>query len=143
MSAAVAIILPALIIPVVIVAVTAVVISVVIPTVTHMAMMFLIMRNVFMVVPVVLHKVDPFTACMVLTAMFAPVSGMARRDVQVDWRTIFHHAAHDNRPGVDQLRRRIVANIDPAVEAGLSDADRYANVGSDDLGGGCDQCGSE
>jgi hypothetical protein len=139
MSVAVAIILPALIIPVVTAAVTAVVI----PTVIHMAMMFLITRNVFMVVPVVLHKVDPFAACMVLTAMFTPVSGMARRDVQVDWRTIFHHAAHDNRPGVDQLRRRIVANIDPAVEAGLPDADRYANVGSEDLGGGGEQCGSE
>jgi hypothetical protein len=43
-------------------------------------------RHVFVVVPIVSHKVDRPTAGVVLRAVLAPVFLVARRHVQVDWR---------------------------------------------------------
>jgi hypothetical protein len=51
-----------------------------------------------------------------------------------------HHADRDrldhNRLRVDQLGLREAAYVEPTVEAGLADADRYADVCSE-RGSGC------
>ena len=52
------------------------VIAVVFPTI---AVMFLVTRDVLAVVPVVLHKEDPFAAGVVFAAVIAPMFGVARR----------------------------------------------------------------
>jgi len=61
------------------------VLVVVIPVV---AMMFLIMRNVLAVIPVVIHKEDPLAAGVVLMAVPTPVSCVASGHVQVDRRAV-------------------------------------------------------
>jgi len=52
------------------------------------AMLFLVKRHVFALVPTVLYKVDPLVAGIVRAAVFAPVLGMARGDMQVDRRAL-------------------------------------------------------
>lgn len=139
-----AVILILLIIPAIVSVVIPVIIVAVIAAIAHMrAMTLLVTGNILMVVPVVLHKVDPFAAGIVLMAVFAPVSGMAGRDVKVDWLAICHHSAYDNRLGIDNLRLRVVANVDATVKTGLPHTDRYADIGSKYRCRSCGQYGGE
>jgi hypothetical protein len=93
-------------------------------------MMFLVVRNVFVLIPVVAHKVDPFVAGVVFTAMPAPVSGMARWDAQVDRLTIHRYPLDDPRLTIENAWRRIATtNVDLPIKTGLADADRYADIG--------------
>jgi len=133
------IVIPALII-VVMTVVAAVILAVFL---TSIALLTLIVRNVFAVVPVVLHKIDPLPAGAVLVAVLAPVLCMTRRHVQVDRRAHDRHPLNDDRLWVDQLRRRIAANVDAPVETGLADAYRYAKVGGKHRRCRDDQCGGE
>jgi len=91
----------------------------------------LVAGHVFVVVPVVSHKVDRPAAGVVSRAMLTPVFLMPRRHVQVDrrrgnilWRLLDHDGSR-----VNQLWWRDVANIDLPVEAGLADADRHTHIG--------------
>ena len=51
--------------------------------VSAIAMTFLVTRCVLMLVPVVLHKVDPLATGVIFAAVFAPIFLMARADVQI------------------------------------------------------------
>src|SRR5450759_1483844 len=103
-----------------------------IPVIT---MLFLITRSILAVVPVVLHKEDPLAAGVVFAAVLAPMFGVARRYAQIDRRAIHRHPLDCHRLTIDHLWLRIVANIEPAIEAGLADADRDSNVGGECRGG--------
>src|SRR6267142_4188558 len=94
-------------------------------------------RHVFVVVPVVAHKIDRPTAGVILGAVLAPVLLVSRRHVQVDWRgrNEFRRPSDHNRLWVYQLWLRDVANVDLPVKSGLADADRHAYVGSERRGG--------
>jgi len=100
------------------------------------AMMFPVMRSVFAVVPAVLHKENSLSAGVVVAAMPAPMSGVARRHVQVDRRAVRGYLLDYDRPAVDDLRLRIFADVEPTIEAGLPDAERHANVGGECRRGG-------
>ena len=91
----------------------------------------LVTRHVFVVVPVVSHKVDRPAAGVVLRAMLTPVFLVARRHVQVDRRggNKLRRPLDHNGLRVNQLWPRDVANIDLPVEAGLADADRHTHIG--------------
>lgn len=135
-------------IPVFVTLVMAVVAAVVLAVVlavflTAIALLALIIGNVLAGVPVVLDEVDPLPAGMVLVAILAPVLGVAGWNVQVDRRAHDRYPLDDDRLRVDQLRRRIAANVDAAIEAGLADAYRDANVGGKRWRGGDDQCGGK
>lgn len=93
------------------------------------AMPFLITRNILPVVPVVLNKVDTFSAGVVLAAVLAPMFGMAWGHAQVNRSTFILHSINDHWLTVKHLRLRIVADIKLAVEAGLPDGNRNANIG--------------
>src|SRR5882757_6133100 len=56
-------------------------------TVAMIAAAVLVTRHVFVVVPIVAHKVDPPAAGVVLRAMLCPVFLVARWNVQVDRRS--------------------------------------------------------
>jgi len=92
-------------------------------------MMFLVTRNVFAFVPVVLHEVDPLSAGFVFVAVLRPLLGVSRRHAQVARRTIHPHPFDDNRPALDDLRLRIAADVQPSIEAGLADAHGNTHIG--------------
>ena len=57
--------------------------------------------------------------------------GVARRYAQIDRRAIHRYPFDDSRLTIDYLWRRIVADVESAIEAGLADADRNSNIGSE------------
>lgn len=98
---------------------------------TIIAMLFLITRHIFLVVPTVPNEIDPFTASVVFAAMLAPVFGVPGRHMQIHRLTTDRDTMNHHRFAVDQLRSRIIIDVDLSVKAGLADADRYADIGSD------------
>lgn len=112
-----------------VVIVTIVVVAVVTPVVVVVTLLAVHMpltvnRSVFLLIPAVLHEIDAFPAGAVAMAVLAPVPGMAGRDVQIERRTGDRHTMDDSWLRVEQWRWRETANIDAAVEAGLTDIDR-------------------
>jgi hypothetical protein len=101
------------------------------------SMMFLVMRNVFVLVPVVVNKIDTLATGVVLAAMFAPVPCVAGRDVQVDWGTMNRNPLDDHWVTIKDTWRRIaIPNVDLSIETGLTDADGYADIGCESLRSG-------
>src|SRR5712692_5158340 len=100
-------------------------------TLVPVAVVFLVVRNVHLVVPVVLNEVDRLAAGVVLAAMLAPVFLVPRRHMQIDWLSYHLDPLDHNRLRKDQSRRRSVADVDATIEARLADADRNADVGSE------------
>jgi len=107
---------------------------IIIPAVT---MFFLITRDILALVPVVMHKKDAFAAGIVFAAVLFPIFGMARRYAQIDRGTDNLHPFNDYRLTVEHPWLRVVSDVNPAIETGLADADRDANVGSQCRGGNC------
>lgn len=100
------------------------------------AMTLLVTWNIFVLVPAILHEVDPLAAGVVGAAVFAPVFRMAWRHMQVDRRTANANPFDKDRLPIDNLRGRIAADVETAIEAGLADADRYAHIGGECRDGG-------
>lgn len=104
----------------------------VVPVVAAMtAMLLTVVRSVVAAIPVILHKIDAFTASVVAAAMLAPVSRVTRRYAHIDRSTRYFHALDGSRLTIDHpwLRVWIVANIDAAIESGIADTERNANIG--------------
>lgn len=114
---------------------------VIIPTVT---MVLPITRDVLVVIPVVLYKVDPLAAGVVPVAMLAPVLAMPGRYAHID--RLFYHdnPLDDPRLTIDHtwLRVWVIADVDSPIEARLADANRHSDVGSECGSGecGCGNC---
>lgn len=91
-----------------------------------------VMRDVFVVVPVVAHEVDRYTACIIFCAMLSPVLFMPGRYVQVDrlGRNIRRRAYDHDRLGINNRRARNIANVDLSVETWLPNGDRHAHIGA-------------
>src|SRR5574340_568160 len=112
--------------------------------ITSDTMLFLVTRNVLAAVRIVFHKVDPLAAGVVFVAVLAPMFGVARRYAQIDRWAVRRYPLDYYRLTIDHLWLRKVADVEPAIEAGLADADRDPNVGSECRYGGsgyrrCDQ----
>jgi hypothetical protein len=104
----------------------------IIPTlVPPIPMPFLIPRNILPAIPLVLHKEDRFPAGVIFVAVLAPILTVARRYAQIDRRAAYRCALDYDRLTIDHLRLRKVADIEPAIEAGLADADGDSDVGSE------------
>lgn len=113
-----------------------VVATIVITLIPAVAMLFLITRHIFLVVPVVPNKIDPLTASVVFAAMLAPVFGVTRRHMQIHRLTTDRNSMNHHRLAIDHLRLRIIIDVDLSVKTGLTDTDRYADIGSDSRRGG-------
>jgi hypothetical protein len=71
--------------------------------------------------PVLTNKVHRTPTGIVFAAMFFPVLLVARRYIQIQW--LPDRRLHDqNGLRVDYRRRRVVANVDLAVNTGLVDS---------------------
>jgi len=78
-----------------------------------------------------LHEIDRLATGIVTVAMLAPVLRMAGRHVQID-----RLRGHTHRPrlyherlGVEEGRRRNVADVKAAIKTWLANADRHASGG--------------
>ena len=107
---------------------TMVVVSTIIVTIT---MLFAVTGGIFAVVPVVPHEVDPFATGIVFTAVLAPVFGMAGRYAQINRRAIAVYALDHHWLLIHHLWLRITTEVDPTIEARLTNADRNAYIGCD------------
>jgi hypothetical protein len=94
------------------------------------AVLTLVSRHVFIVVPVIAHEIDRPAAGVVLRAVFAPVFLVARRHVQVErrGREELRHLLDHHRLGINNWRLRNAADVDLSEESGLADSDRHANI---------------
>ena len=119
-----------IVIVVMIVAVVAVIVmtfAVIVAVVVAMlvAMMFAIVRNVRMGVPVMPDEIHRLSAGVVLAAVMTPIALVARPHMQVNrrrqWGTTDTYA-HDGR-GIDEARRRRVADVHASVKAWVAQAD--------------------
>ena len=88
----------------------------------------LIARNVFALIPVVLNKIDAFATGVVLVTMLAPIFGMTGRNAQIDRRALDHYPLDHHWLTIDELRRRIITDVDLAIESGMTDAQRNSNI---------------
>lgn len=96
-----------------------------ITAIVMVAMLFAVARCIFISVPAILDKQDALTARIIFAAVFRPVLGMAWRYAQIDrpLLDVTHRPLNDNRLRVDDGGLREAANVDLAVEAGLTDID--------------------
>ena len=110
------------------------------------AVLALVSRHVFVVVPVIAHEEDPPAAGVVLRTMLAPVLLVPRRHVKVNRgsRNEFRRLLDHHGLRIDQLWRRSIADIDLTKESGLADTDRHTYVaGKCRAGTDPKQCSSE
>jgi hypothetical protein len=99
-----------------------------------------VMGNIDIMVPTFLHEIDRLTTCMVPVAMLVPFFGMARRHVQVNrlWGHGYWYRLDHNRLGVEDGRWCQGADVNAAIEAWLTNADRHASGGTHRESGGED-----
>ncbi len=96
-----------------------------------LAMTCLILRHVNVVIPSVFYEIDRAATCIIFAAVLAPVLLMTGGHMQVDRLINNANRCRSNHDWlcVDDLWLRIVSNVNATIKAGLTDTDRYANVG--------------
>ena len=90
---------------------------------TTVLVVMTMLRHIDALIPVILDEVHRRAAGTVAVTVLVPVFDVLGRRMQVDWSRTIGGRLHDHGLTVDQLRRRVPAHINAAVEAGLSDAD--------------------
>jgi hypothetical protein len=91
----------------------------------------LILGHVHVIVPFVLDEIDGAATGIILGAVLAPVFLMTGRYVHVDGlidNTGGNRMNHDGLR-VDDLRLRIIVDVNAAIESGLADTDRNPDIG--------------
>jgi len=83
-----------------------------------------ILRHIDVLVPAVLDEIHRCAAGTVAMAVLVPVLHVPGWSVQVHGRGSISRRLRNHGLTVDQLRRRVAAHIDAAIEAGLADTDR-------------------
>ena len=91
-------------------------------------LILLVTGHVLAVVPFIAHKQDAFVTGVIVTAVIFPTPGMARGDVQIDWRTISRDIADGNWLTIDHLRFRLAADLNLTEKSGLTDTQRNPSV---------------
>lgn len=96
------------------------------------AMLVTILRHIHIVVPVFLHKVDWSAAGAIFTAMLAPVLGMAAWHMQIQRLYRYSRLLNDDGLGINQCWAWVlIANIDLAIKARLTNVDRNTHIGGE------------
>ncbi|EEF24419.1 conserved hypothetical protein [Ricinus communis] len=106
--------------------------------VATVADMLAVARHIRVRVPLVAHEQDRTAAGAVAAAELGPVLAVARRHAQVDrFRHVVRRRRDDHRlRRVHDRTRDVVADVDPAIEAGLPDADGDIGLRQGRKGGG-------
>ena len=104
-------------------------------------LMLTIPRRVHVVVPAVPDEIDRLAAGVIGATMPGPVPRMPRRYAQIERRgRIGRRLVDDDRLRVDDLRWRVVADLDAAVVARLADIDGDVDIPCM-CGNGGERCG--
>ena len=106
------------------------------PVILAITMNFLVTRNVIAVVPVVLHKEDSLAAGIVLAAVLAPVFGLTWRYTQINRRAIRRYLLDCYRMTINDLRLRIVTEVEATIVVGLANAGVTLVIARECRGGG-------
>ena len=91
----------------------------------------LMMRHIYIIIPLIMHEIDRLATCIILTTVLAPVLLMTRRYVHID-RLINYtgrRGLNHNGPSVDELGLRSVSDVNAAIKTGLADAYRHTDIG--------------
>ena len=98
--------------------------------VVPLPMTSLILGHVNIVVPSVPDEIDGAATGIILGAVLTPVFFMAGRYVQVDRLIDNPGRSCMNHDGfcVDNFRLRIISDVNAAIKAGLTDADRHPDI---------------
>ena len=114
---------------------------IVVSSIMVITMLLLVAWSVFVVVPVVLHKIDPLVARVVFSAVLGPMLAMARGYVQIYWLALVTFLYDYSGLTIVDLRLRKAADVESAIKAGLADADRNPDLsecrGGDGSSGYC------
>lgn len=116
--------------PVIMVFLTVFISAMVIPSVISViTMLFLVARNVFAFIPVIMYKIDALITGMIFMAVFAPMFGMSGWNTQID-RSPSHRysAVNDDRLSVNESRLREIADINLTVKTRLTDTDGDTDI---------------
>ncbi len=96
-----------------------------------LAMTCLILRHVNIIIPSVFYEIDRSATRIIFAAVLAPVLLMTGGHMQVDRLINNANRCRSNHDWlcVDDLWLRIVSNVNATIKAGLTDTNRYANIG--------------
>jgi hypothetical protein len=93
---------------------------------------FSITRSILAFVPVITHKQDPLAAGSIFVTVLLPISGVPRRDAQIEWRAIHGYPPfNDYRLSVENPWLRVITDVNLTIKAGLTDTNRDTNIGSE------------
>ena len=84
------------------------------------------MRYVYVVIPILLYKIDRLAAGVIAMAVLIPFLGMTWRYIKINWLLLHGNRRwyNQNRIRVNQLRPGIMtAQVDLAIKTGLADTD--------------------
>ena len=92
----------------------------------------LVFRHIDLIIPLIVHEIDRPVAGIVFFTMFSPLFLVPRWDAQVE--RLMHNAGgycpDHNGTRKNDLRLWKVSDIETTIKTWLTDADRYADVGS-------------
>ena len=80
--------------------------------------LFLVSRDKIVVVPTVTHEEDPLAASVVISAVLAPMFGVAWGYAQINGWTAHRNPFDQYRLTIDQLWLRKVANVESTIKPG-------------------------
>jgi len=94
-------------------------------------MVFTIVRNIGIRIPVMPDEVDRLPAGVVLAAMMAPIALVTRAHMQINRRRQYSAVnSYANDGGaIDESRCGRIAHIDPSIKSGVTQVDRRRHLG--------------
>ena len=80
-------------------------------------MLFFITRNVFLVIPAVLYKIDSLAACVIFMAVFTPIFSETKGNTQI-YRFVFYlYALNYSLLSIDYSWLWVAADIESTIKA--------------------------
>ena len=105
-------------------------IAVLIAAIGVISVVFTVMGDVGIVVPVISNEVDRLAAGVVLAAMLTPISFMSRPHVKINrgWQRVTATPYGNDRRAIDKPWCRSIPNVDSAKKPRFTDVDRDSDV---------------
>jgi hypothetical protein len=106
------------------------IVPVLIASIRMIAVMFTIMRDIGIVVPVIPNKVDRLAAGVVLATMPTPILFVTRPHMKINrgWQRFAANPYGNDGRGVDKPRCRSITEIDSSKKTGFTNIDRHADI---------------
>ena len=87
-------------------------------------------RSILMRIPVIFNKIDRHPTRVVAMTVLVPMPGMAGWNAQIDrWPRRVYTLNHDGL-GIDERRRGVTSDVEPAIKSGMANIHRDAYISS-------------